>query len=62
MEITVKEIIKVKKELYDILSKHTGKSLEEIERDSDRDYWMTADEAVAYGAVDKVLVRDTERD
>lgn len=61
MEITVREIIKVKKELYDILSKHTGKSLEEIERDSDRDYWMTADEAVAYGAVDKVLLRETKK-
>lgn len=58
MEITVREILKVKQELYDILSRHTGKTLEEIERDSDRDYWMTADEAVAYGAVDKVLVRD----
>lgn len=55
MEITVKEILKVKSELYTILSQHTGKSIEEVERDSDRDYWMTADEAVAYGAVDKVL-------
>lgn len=61
MEITVREIIKVKKELYEILSKHTKRSLEEIERDSDRDYWMTADEAVAYGAVDKVLIRDSKK-
>lgn len=57
MEITVREILKVKQELYEILSKHTGKSIEEVERDSDRDYWMTATEAREYGAVDKVLVR-----
>lgn len=55
LEITVREIVKVKKELYEIISLHTGKSIEEIESDSDRDYWMTAEEAVAYGAVDKVL-------
>lgn len=57
MEITVREILKVKQELYEILSKHTGKSIEQVERDSDRDYWMTAKEAQEYGAVDKVLVR-----
>ena len=62
MEITVREILKVKQELYAILSRHTGRTLEEIERDSDRDYWMTADEAVAYGAVDRVLVRDKDKD
>lgn len=61
MEIAVKEIVKVKKELYEILSHHTGKSMEEIERDSDRDYWMTADEAMAYGAVDKVLRGEPKR-
>lgn len=61
MEITVREIIKVKKELFEILSKHTGKSLKQVERDSDRDYWMTAEEAVAYGAVDKILVSDKQK-
>ena len=45
MEITVREIIKVKQELFEILSRHTGKTVEEIANDSDRDYWMTADEA-----------------
>lgn len=55
MEISVREILKVKQELYEILSNHSGKTLEEIERDSDRDYWMTADDALQYGIVDKVL-------
>ena len=58
MEIAAREIIKVKKELYTILSNHSGQSFETIERDSDRDYWMTASEAEAYGMVDRVLVRD----
>ncbi|MDR1171119.1 MAG: ATP-dependent Clp endopeptidase proteolytic subunit ClpP [Bacteroidales bacterium] len=57
MEITVKEIIKLKKELYTILSDHTGQSFETIEKDSDRDYWMTASEAKEYGLLDEVLVR-----
>ena len=58
MEIAAREIIKVKKELYTILSNHSGQSFETIERDSDRDDWMTASEAEAYGMVDRVLVRD----
>ena len=58
METAAREIIKVKKELYTILSNHSGQSFETIERDSDRDYWMTASEAEAYGMVDRVLVRD----
>jgi ATP-dependent Clp protease protease subunit len=57
MEITVKEIIKLKKELYTILSDHTGQPFETIEKDSDRDYWMTASEAKEYGLLDEVLVR-----
>ena len=55
MEITVREIIKIKEELYKIISNHTGKTYEEVERDSDRDYWMTAIEAKEYGMIDKVL-------
>jgi ATP-dependent Clp protease, protease subunit len=58
MEITVKEIIKLRYELYEILANHTGKSIEEIERDSDRDYWMKAEEAKTYGLIDEVLYRD----
>ncbi len=57
MEITVKEIIKLKRELYSILAEHTGKTYETIEKDSDRDYWMTAAEAKEYGLLDEVLVR-----
>ena len=58
MEITVKEIIKLRFELYEILANHTGKTIEEIERDSDRDYWMKAEEAKTYGLIDEVLYRD----
>ncbi len=58
MEITVKEIIKLRYELYEILANHTGKTIEEIEKDSDRDYWMKAEEAKTYGLIDEVLYRD----
>jgi ATP-dependent Clp protease protease subunit len=57
MEIAVKEIIKTKTELYTIISEHTGKPYETIEKDSDRDYWMTATEAKEYGLIDEVLTR-----
>jgi ATP-dependent Clp protease protease subunit len=57
MEIAVKEVIKIKKELYTILSEHTGQPYEIIERDSDRDFWMSATEAKEYGLLDEVLVR-----
>ena len=55
MEITVKQIIEIKKDLYKILSKHTGKSYEKIEKDSDKDYWMKSKEAKKYGIIDEVL-------
>ncbi|MDR1678262.1 MAG: ATP-dependent Clp endopeptidase proteolytic subunit ClpP [Prevotellaceae bacterium] len=58
MEITVREILKLRKELYTIIAEHSGKSYEQIEADSDRDYWMTAQEALDYGMVDEILVRD----
>jgi len=58
MEITVKEIMKLKTELYEIISDHSGKSMKEVEGNSDRDYWMTATEAKAYGMIDEVLVRE----
>ena len=57
MEITVREIQKLKKELYTIIAEHSHNSYERIERDSDRDYWMTAEEAKAYGMIDEVLTR-----
>ncbi|HPT30415.1 MAG TPA: ATP-dependent Clp endopeptidase proteolytic subunit ClpP [Prolixibacteraceae bacterium] len=58
IEITAREIMKIKKELYLILSNHTGKTLEQIEADADRDHWMTSEEAVAYGMIDEILVRN----
>ena len=57
IEITAREIQKLKKELYSIIAQHSGKSYEQIEKDSDRDYWMTAAEAKEYGMIDDVLVR-----
>jgi ATP-dependent Clp protease protease subunit len=58
IEITAREIIKIKAELYNIIAEHTGKSVKQIEKDSDRDYWMTSEEALKYGMIDEVLVRD----
>lgn len=57
MEITVNEIKKLKKELYDIIAGHSGQTYEKVEADSDRDYWMTSEEARAYGMVDEVLLK-----
>ncbi|MFC2096194.1 ATP-dependent Clp endopeptidase proteolytic subunit ClpP [Bacteroidota bacterium] len=58
IEITAREIQKLKKELYDILAKHSGSTFKKIEKDSDRDYWMTAEEAKKYGMIDEVLHRN----
>lgn len=55
IEITVNEIRKVKKELYNIISFHTGQPVDKVEKDCDRDYWMTSQEAKDYGLVDEVL-------
>lgn len=60
MEITVREIIKLKKELYDIIAIHSGQPYEKVEKDSDRDYWMVAEEAKAYGMIDEVLVKNSK--
>jgi ATP-dependent Clp protease protease subunit len=57
IEITAREIIKARRELYEILALHTGQDIEKIERDGDRDYWMTAAEAVEYGIVDEIVAR-----
>ncbi len=57
MEISYNLIKSMRNELYDIMAKHTGKTFEEIEKDSDRDNWMTANEAKQYGLVDEVLTR-----
>jgi len=58
IEITAREIMKIKKELYKILSDHTGKTVEQVEKDADRDYWMTSEEAVEYGMIDEILQRN----
>ena len=58
IEITAREILKLKDELYQIISKHSGQPIEKVHDDSDRDYWMKADEAKEYGMIDEVLVRD----
>lgn len=57
IEIAAREILKVKQELYTTIAEHSGRSIEDIERDSDRDYWMTAQEALEYGMIDQVLTR-----
>ncbi|MEA4918416.1 ATP-dependent Clp endopeptidase proteolytic subunit ClpP [Proteiniphilum sp.] len=57
IEITAREIAKIKQELYAIISYHSGKPIEEVARDSDRDFWMTAVEAKEYGMVDDVLTK-----
>jgi|TARA_R110000787_G_scaffold285949_1_gene402832 ATP-dependent Clp protease protease subunit len=57
IEITTREILALKKELYDIISKHSGQDYDKVYEDSDRDYWMKADKALAYGMIDEILVR-----
>ena len=62
IEITVAEIRKLKSELYDVINIHTGNPVKEIEKDFDRDKWMTALEAKEYGMVDEVLVTNPRKD
>ena len=57
IEITAREILKLKHELYSIIADHSGQPIEKVERDSDRDYWMTSEEALQYGMIDKVLIK-----
>jgi len=59
IEITTREIIKLRNELYQIISHHSGNPFEKVEKDSDRDYWMTAEEAKAYGMIDEILFRES---
>ena len=56
IEITVNEIRKLKRELYDIVNRHTGRAISQIEEDFDRDYWLTSEQAKDYGFVDEVLL------
>ncbi len=57
IEITAKEILKLKDELYQIIADHSGQAMDKIRQDADRDYWMTAAEALEYGMIDKVYKR-----
>lgn len=57
MEITFREIQKLKNELYQIIADHSGQSFEQVEKDSDRDHWMTAQEAKTYGMIDEVMLK-----
>jgi ATP-dependent Clp protease protease subunit len=60
MEISLRQTLEVKKDLYNILAKHSNQKYEKIEKDSDRDYWMRAVEAKEYGLIDEVLERKTK--
>ena len=57
IEITAREILKLKKELYDIIATHSGQPFDKVWADSDRDYWMTSQEAKDYGMIDEVLIK-----
>lgn len=60
IEITAREILKLRDELYQIIAQHSNQPFEKIQKDSDRDYWMTAEEAKEYGMIDEVLIRNTK--
>ena len=57
IEITAREIQKLKKELYEIISNHSGQPYKKILKDADRDYWMNSQEAKAYGMIDEILIK-----
>jgi len=57
IEITAREIVKIRKELYNIIADHTSQPFEKVEKDSDRDNWMTSEEAIEYGLIDEILTR-----
>ena len=60
IEITAREILKIKDELYSIISQHSGQPFDKIVKDSDRDYWMTSAEAAEYGMIDRVLEKQNK--
>lgn len=61
IEIAAAQIRKLKSELYDIISAHSGQPISKIEKDADRDYWMSSEEAVQYGMVDNILSRQSKQ-
>ncbi len=60
IEIAAIEVLKIKDELYHIISKHSGQKFDKVYEDSDRDYWMKAQEAMDYGMIDEILERDKD--
>ena len=62
IEITAREIVKIREELYEILADHTGKDVKDIEKDSDSDKWFRANEAKDYGLIDEVLTREKSKE
>lgn len=62
IEIYTREMLKTRDTLYGIISKHTGKSLKQIKKDADRDFYMTSEEALDYGIIDKIMVRNQDSD
>jgi len=60
IEIAAKEILKIKEELYKIIAAHSGQTIKKVNEDSDRDFWMTAQEAKEYGMIDEILERDKD--
>ena len=61
MEINLREMLKLKKELYDIIAEHSGQDYDWVEKNSERDYWMTSPEAKQFGMIDEVLERKIEK-
>lgn len=61
IEIQAREILKIKRELYEIIALHSGNPVEKVERDSDRDHWMTSQEAKDYGMIDEILIRNDHK-
>ena len=61
IEITAREILTLKNELYEILAEHTGKSLDQIVADADRDFWMTSEKALEYGMIDEIVKRPSKK-
>lgn len=62
IDVTVREIKRIKHDLYSVISEHSGQSMERVAEDCERDYWMSAEEAKAYGIIDEVLVRNPRKD
>ncbi|MDR3227741.1 MAG: ATP-dependent Clp endopeptidase proteolytic subunit ClpP [Prevotellaceae bacterium] len=61
IEITAREIVKLKRELYEIIAKHSNNKIAKIEKDADRDYWMTSSEALEYGMIDEILQKQKNK-